>query len=487
MIRRPGSAGNEPQTMALPAARAPVRRITTSLPLTFDPYGRVLLRRRFAGFGLALLILLSIVGTSPMREQVLTLGSDASDSTRQFLVIVIVLLLFLGTITGSNLRQMVALPTTMIILLCYCLLTVTWAIAPDIAFRRLVLTAAAVWAACRATTELGPARTLKIAWWVLAAVIVADYLAVGFSSFGVQHYVVGSVDPVGGNWRGIHEHKNIAGNVCGIGLVLFFFEKDAVHPWIRNVLIAATLYFLLMTGSRTSFGAAGFALVSAFLLRKYDPRHRSLWILTIPIVAVLGLQLYSIFVGQVLEGMANPTALTGRTQIWPYLLRYASENLWTGAGFGSFWQIGAVSPIWTMTNSWVARLAGHGHNGYLDLLVTIGLPGLILAMLTLFVWPVLQLQLSYGVASRHRLLLIAIFAYVAASNMTETSLLDRLSTDQLFLSIALVMTKIEAAQSQGRQHQLRARALRILRLSAISHPKSAAGAAVADARWRRKA
>ena len=77
--------------------------------------------------------------------------------------------------------------------------------------------------------------------------------------------------------------------------------------------------------------------------------------------------------------LSDPGALSGRAQIWPLLISYSQQHPWTGAGFGSFWQIGDNSPIWELTDGWVAEIASHGHNGYLDLIVTIGYPGMLLA------------------------------------------------------------------------------------------------------------
>jgi O-antigen ligase len=83
---------------------------------------------------------------------------------------------------------------------------------------------------------------------------------------------------------------------------------------------------------------------------------------------------------------ASPDALTGRVQIWPVLIAYSRDHWMQGSGYGSFWNIGGASPAYEYATGRVSTIAS-GHNGYLDLLAPIGVPGLLLVSATANVVP----------------------------------------------------------------------------------------------------
>lgn len=58
--------------------------------------------------------------------------------------------------------------------------------------------------------------------------------------------------------------------------------------------------------------------------------------------------------------------LTGRTEIWAYLIPYAMQNPILGQGYGGFW-----------TDAHRAATSSHAHNGYLDIVLNLGFFGLI--------------------------------------------------------------------------------------------------------------
>ncbi|PZP13418.1 MAG: hypothetical protein DI607_08590, partial [Sphingomonas hengshuiensis] len=99
---------------------------------------------------------------------------------------------------------------------------------------------------------------------------------------------------------------------------------------------------------------------------------------------------------------------------------------------------GNASPIWSITRSWVAQ-SSHGHNGYLDLLVTIGLPGTVLAVAMLVVWPLMRLFLSLSISKQQRALLFAMLAFGIGHNLTESSILNGPSVVEVFLILAIAL------------------------------------------------
>jgi O-antigen ligase len=388
----------------------------------------------------------------------------------------------------TSARPPMAMPTTILILLGYCLLTCTWAIDPNIAFRRLALTAAVVWMLVRAVGDLGAVRTAKIVRTYLVVLLVANYLTVAFSPLG--KHLSGEEPWLLGDWRGLTAHKNVAGPACCFTILMFLFDSNRIAPWVRALVIAASTIFLAMTHAKTATGMLAIALVAGGVMHFYNPRHRSL---VVPLsviggtLAFLYLLMYSGVIERVLD---DPGALSGRGAIWPALLTYARENLWTGAGFGSFWQIGDRSPIYFLSWSWVATAIGHGHNGYLDLLVTIGLPGLLLAIAVLLVWPAVRLLCSLNISRGRRSLLAAILVFCAGSNLTESTLMDRTSTVQVFLMLAIILIHRLSDQSAGAHQALRARIMELATRQGLARARRGLAAGPRAARnaigWRRE-
>ena len=60
--------------------------------------------------------------------------------------------------------------------------------------------------------------------------------------------------------------------------------------------------------------------------------------------------------------------MTGRTVIWKSVLRFAADRRWLGYGFDVFW-----SHV-----RWAAGDLPSAHNGYLDLLLAMGVVGLLI-------------------------------------------------------------------------------------------------------------
>ena len=75
--------------------------------------------------------------------------------------------------------------------------------------------------------------------------------------------------------------------------------------------------------------------------------------------------------------LEDPDEFTGRAAIWAAELRYIADHPLLGAGFGTFTDSGSQSPLHNYVGaSWVDAVS-HGHNGYLQVLVTIGAVGFV--------------------------------------------------------------------------------------------------------------
>lgn len=427
-----------------------------------DARGTTLQARRraiVASFTFAIFLWLVFIGTAPFQEWTLQTDSAKSDVINQLLYVGITLILVFGTGIPTR-SSLFCIPLGIGILLGYCFFSVSWAIAPFVSLRRIIQTTMVVWLVFRCLNDMGPTRMLRFVRWTLIVLLVVNYLTVYFTPFGIHADIPGEYSSLVGDWRGIIPHKNVAGAMCSLTILLFLFDNREFSRPLSALVMLGALIFLYFTHSRTSEVALVPAIILGIAIRPYTASIRTVAVVLMLLTAVFAILLFSGSTSFLANILNDPYALTGRGAIWPLLLEYAGEHPWTGAGFGSFWLIGDASPIWSLTSGWVAIYAAHGHNGFLDLLVTIGLPGLALAVFALGIWPMLRLLLSPAIDKSHRSLLLAMIVFCLGHNLTESTLLSATAVVEVFLIMAVALAYRETDAVAGGQRSLRHRITR---------------------------
>jgi exopolysaccharide production protein ExoQ len=144
---------------------------------------------------------------------------------------------------------------------------------------------------------------------------------------------------------------------------------------------------MVLTKSRTG-NAASLAAIGAVLLLQTSARFKltagalatgagvaALWL-----VMLAGYDPLTDFRDALLLGRAEESdTLSGRAFIWPAVLYYIGKRPWLGYGYESFWNPGQIDVI-SHDLGWGLREA---HNGYLDVLLSLGIVGLAIAVMTL--------------------------------------------------------------------------------------------------------
>ncbi len=113
-----------------------------------------------------------------------------------------------------------------------------------------------------------------------------------------------------------------------------------------------------------------------------------------PVVALNVLTLGSALVPAIAafnKGALRDPTFTGRLDIWRFGFAKLWEQPWAGYGFESFWKSEAIVRMEAnLELSWMVQNSVHGHNGYLDVALGMGLIGLALTLWTFIVKPVLD-------------------------------------------------------------------------------------------------
>ncbi|MBY6090993.1 O-antigen ligase family protein [Maritimibacter alkaliphilus] len=399
---------------------------------------------------LGVVLFLACVGFNP-----LALPSprdmQGGDASRQLsYMTVFVLIVWLQNLLSFPSR-LARVPTPYWLLFAWCLISLSWSLVPMTGLQRLGLTIIMVVTIFLSTDAAGYRRTTKTLQIVLLGLVLADFVAVALFPLSAIHQY-GVVDPkLIGNWKGLSEQKNLAGAICATAILFYLLSPFKVGTLLRVFAIVAAGVFLYMSKSKTSMGVGSAALLIGLLYR-YTPPHNRRLVLVIGLLAAVGLyQVGSFLFSAKLDAYLNePDSLTGRTQIWAFLIEYAMAHPLTGAGSGSFWTYNDASPIHQLADNWV-EVSPNGHNGYLDTLVAIGFPGLALAIAAVFLIPIGQLILTRGIASRDGALPLALLFFGLMHNLSESTMMNRDAEVWLFTLIggALTQQLVDKARRQA--------------------------------------
>lgn len=230
-----------------------------------------------------------------------------------------------------------------------------------------------------------------------SALAFAGFAVVSLSYIGlviypdIARHTADSLEPQhAGFWRGVFQHKNLAGPVmaCFSFGGLYLYRRG--WKWIGALLFATALFFMANTGSKTTAGlvplAVGLVVVPGIIgMRLLTPIFFT--------IAIVGTGLATIGIvfigplGDLADQIAPGLTYTGRTELWKYSGEMILKQPWIGYGYESFWGTPVVSEMKSFDQDWDISGIVHGHNGYLDIAVMMGLPALCVAVVTFLIVP----------------------------------------------------------------------------------------------------
>lgn len=391
-----------------------------------------LIEALFVGFLLLVLVRLQTgAADSTAARANIAAAVGEGDSLKQisYLVFFGLFLFMYFIVLGA--RRLKCVSVYQYLVLAWIFVSCSWALAPAISFRRAILLCIVFMSLAIAIETLGIRRTIRAIYTTMAIIVVASLLSVGLSKatsaqlFKFAIHPGDEADPsIIGAWRGVMIHKNTAGGVSGMAVIVFFHYAINRRKWYDWAILLLAVAFLIGTKSKTS---AGFLLPVIFAGLTFrtlwrGPRGRILW--TFSFVTILAC---SVLLGWALEDRIqavfnNPMAFTGRTTIWKVALAEIGSHPFFGAGYSSFWAAGRTSDLYhLMTNPFLEFIL-HSHNGFLEVAVSSGLIGLGLALVASVIVPLSQGFKWNGLDIELRSLLISMLLFGICENILETQL-----------------------------------------------------------------
>lgn len=189
-------------------------------------------------------------------------------------------------------------------------------------------------------------------------------------------------------WIGVASQKNGLAGLCLLTIIFVIWaiirrkregkmlvEKSQTYVEIFILCLAIWLFMgpsHSFTYSATSTAALVVGLMTLIGLYRMKKRNKLIGanttLITTASIIVFGAMI-PFSGGWILSDVApilnRQETLTGRTDIWEYLIPYAMNHIILGHGYGGFW-----------TDAHRAATSSHAHNGYLDIILNLGLVGL---------------------------------------------------------------------------------------------------------------
>lgn len=224
-----------------------------------------------------------------------------------------------------------------------------------------------------------------------AAVVGLSYLGLVLLPDAAMHTAAGAEAEFAGLWRGVFAHKNIAGPVMA------GFSFAGIYLWRRGwkrrglLLFLAAMIFMANTGSKTTAGLVPLSILIVILPGVIGIRGLTVALVTAALagtaLATLGIVFIAPVKGLVLSYFPDLT-YTGRTSLWEFAGEMIARRPWTGYGYESFWgKIAVATTDHPFDRAWDVRTMVHGHNGYIDIAVAMGLPALGVALMAFIIEP----------------------------------------------------------------------------------------------------
>ena len=310
------------------------------------------------------------------------------------------------------------------------LISVLWSVAPIVSVFRVLELFFAALVAAYIGMRYDSAQLMEFLFWFGAILLILSIaIIVAAPKTGTMYWA-----PFDGAWRGIYWHRNHLGGITAL-INMVYLCRALISIEKRNrlgyldgffyILSLVVLYFAESASGYILFIFLHFLVFCSWLWLKVHRRLQTGHYYVIFGVLIAGLILILSNLEFVFGLFNRNTTLTGRVGLWNYLLRDAvSQRLWWGHGFGATWTLDSFREDARKHVGWASQPL-IADNGFLDILLHVGVVGLVLFIGILLI--VFVRSLRYAISQRTLagffpllLLLYALLANIPFSLFAET-------------------------------------------------------------------
>jgi O-antigen ligase len=245
-----------------------------------------------------------------------------------------------------------------------------WSQDPSVTLRAiaslLATTAFGVYFGTRYTVQ----QQLRLLAWTCSLIVALSFFfAIFLPQYGFDR---GSNGP----WQGVFPQKNELARVMVLAIFVFLFVRPKRFHSLRWLGFAGSLALLFLSRSITGMIACAIIFATLPLYKLIRARFN----VVIPATLGIGLLLAGLLfilmtdTAQAFQLVNRSSDLSGRTELWSALMVSISKRPWLGYGFSAFWQ-GTKGESGSVLDAAGWR-AGYAHNGFLDIVLQLGVIGI---------------------------------------------------------------------------------------------------------------
>jgi O-antigen ligase len=307
-----------------------------------------------------------------------------------------------------------------IIILIY--FSIYWSQVADITFRRAV--------AITLTQIFGIYVGCTFSWKNILKIMQISFALSSILSLIFIIFLPGiSIDPTfGDSFRGVYLHKNSLGIFMAVSTLIWIFslygslvDKNKKSTIINLTFLSLSLCLLLLSRSKTSFLVMLVTLIAVTLVKSIFSKKYGLTVFSIISFTLL---IFISFIGKnfevILALLGKDATLTGRIPLWKMVWECFLEKPFFGFGYSGFWSIPQSGSYYI---SEVLFDSPNAHNGYIDILINIGIFGILFFLYSLQKNIFLSIELIHSKRNYLSLIPFALFTFFTIYNITESFLL----------------------------------------------------------------
>lgn len=360
------------------------------------------------------------------------------------------------------------------ILVAFCILSAAWSSDPSLTLRRALMLSITVLVGALIGSEFDVPTLAKMLGW---ATLI--HIALSLAMLKIAPHMLFSWDTPN-DMRGLTTHKNIFGLDMGLGVISLLLVPLGRRMRHLRAPFAALAFFMLLwshsAGALVSTLAALVVLCIMPIARVKGLQKAPFLAVAAGLIAAIGVVLKQN--AELLPGLLQKdTTLTGRTELWDLLITAIKNRPLLGYGFDTFWQ-GLHGDSLSIIRG-VGWLVPTAHNGYLELLISLGIVGALI-FLPLLLQAIRLAWLYAGIDRAASGLFPAAFLVLwLVYNMSESTLLTRNGIPMLlFVMLTASMRKALTARKRVEASEYAGEAVPLQ-----TPPPTPAGEATGEA-WR---
>ena len=304
------------------------------------------------------------------------LSSSGSFTSQAFWLLVFANSVLLAALRKGNLPGLVLALGWLLPLTIWIMASYYWSAFPDLTFRRAgreVIELVSI--VLLMSTYSDQTEPLRIVFLSFLTVFFADLASIPFPSFSYSEL----------GFHGVHGSKNLLGELYFLALPLFalaIFDRR-IARWRLTAALASFCApgLLLFSHSKTAIGLVGVTTICLFAgwALRWTAQYKGVFALLYFLIATaIAIVVLATGIEDTITFLTGDPTLTGRTQLWQYVLYRWEESPYLGQGYGALWQVGPEVEAYLRRAHVEGWVMNEAHNGYLDVLAQTGIVGIFL-------------------------------------------------------------------------------------------------------------